>query len=208
MTYPRVNLLYKNERRFQGAVSQKFILISAIATPLLLVGILAGIQFVHYTWVQSNLRTSREIWKNLQPRIALYQEERQGLGTTKQAFDLFQGWEDSKVSLDALLADIQDIVPEEIQFTRLSLRSANHSAVYKTVADLKLDCSLTIQGLAHGERAEHEVIDFRKTLLESEQVESMFETVRLASMRKRLDKDGSSMREFTLQGESLEGGVQ
>ncbi len=208
MNYPRVNLLHKNEQRFQGAVSQKFILISAIATPLLVVFILGGIQFARYSWVQSNLRTSREIWNKLQPRISLYQEERRGLETTRQALDLFQGWDDSRAPFDALLSDIQNVVPPDIQFTRLSLRSANERVVYKNVAELNLNYNLVIQGLAHGERAENEVIGFRKILLGSEQVESMFESVRLASMRKRLGEGGISMREFTLQGESPEGGVQ
>ena len=123
MNYPRVNLLKKNEQRFQGAVSRKFIFISAVVAPILLISVLSGIKLIQYSGVQSQLLSSREIWEDLEPRLVLYKEERRGLNMNRTGLDLFNGWNETQASFVKLLTDIQANVPEQIQFTRLSVRS-------------------------------------------------------------------------------------
>ena len=63
-----------------------------------------------------------------------------------------------------------------------------------------------LQGVAEGDRAEDAVIDLRKALLESDNMDSTFESVKLASMQKRAGKEGQSMREFILEGSGRKGG--
>jgi len=52
------------------------------------------------------------------------------------------------------------------------------------------------------------VINLRRDLLQCEQIGSTFSSVKLASLRKKPSKSGDTLREFRLEGEKAEGGVQ
>ena len=200
MTYPTVNLLKKNEQRFQGAVSRKFTFVSAVVAPILLIAILSGIKLIQYGGVQTELSSSRGIWKDLEPRLALYKDENKGLAVNRNALDLFEGWKSSQPELVKLLNDIQQTVPPEIQFTRFSVRSAPASANYTTVAEMQLIFELVIEGKSQGEHAENNVINLRKNLLACEQIGATFNSLKLASMRQSKGRSGESIREFKLEG--------
>ncbi len=208
MKYPRVNLLKKTEQRYQGAVSHRFMLVTLVVAPILFIAVLSGVKLIQYAGVQSSLKASREIWERLEPRLNLYKEEQRSLSSSKQALGLFTGWQGTQVSLSTLLAEIQATVPTGIQLKRLGIRSEPKTSVYGKPADFVLDYTLMLQGVAEGERAEDAVIGLRKDLLESENMDSTFESVKLASMRKRAGKGGQSMREFTLEGSGRKGGGQ
>jgi len=62
--------------------------------------------------------------------------------------------------------------------------------------------------LSQGDRAEDAVIELRRNLMATELMGSTFESVKLASMRKREGRGNQSMREFSLEGFALEGGEQ
>ncbi len=208
MTYPRVNLLRKSEQRYQGAVSRRFILVSAVATPILLIAVLSGIKMIQYNGLQSDLEASRDIWTELEPRLALYKEESRGLATNRKALELFEGWDHSKVSFAELLDKVQQRVPADIQFTRLSMRSEPKTSTYSDPSAITLKFDLVLEGFSQGARAENEVIQFRKDLLQSDDLSKVFESVKLVSMRKREKAGNINMREFRMESESLEGGVQ
>ena len=69
MSYPRVNLIKKTERRYQGAVSRRFTLVSIVVTPILLIALLSGVKLIQYGSIRADLSASREIWKGLEPRL-------------------------------------------------------------------------------------------------------------------------------------------
>lgn len=206
MNYPRVNLLNKGERRYQGAVSQRFMLISIVVTPIMLIAALSGIKMLQYASVKSQLQSNREIWAALEPRQARYMEEQRGLNANRQALELVHGWQKSKCDMIVLLEEIQNDVPEEIQLTRLSIKSSDQKSVFASTADLALTFTLALQGLSQGDRAEDNVITLRKDLLEASAIASTFETVKLVSMRKRAGQAGENLREFSLEGTAAEGG--
>ena len=208
MNYQRVNLLKKSEQRYQGMVSRRFVLVSIVATPILLIAVLSGIKLVQYTGVQSELKASREIWKSLEPKLALFNEEKKGLVDHRQILSLFEGWRTSQAPVIELLGGIQGSVPENIQFTRLSLRSVLTQAVYGTAEDMALDYKLVIEGLSQGDMAESDVIHLQRELLACEVVESAFESIKLTAIRKRQDANGTTMREFRLEGSTQQGGMQ
>lgn len=200
MNYPRVNLLKKSEQRYQGAVSRRFVLVSIVVTPILLIAVLSGIKLLQYTGVQSELKGSREIWKTLEPRLALFNEERKGLKDNRQMLSLLEGWKESQAPLIDLLEGIQDSVPSNIQFTRFSLRSEMAKSAYGSVDDMDFSYKLVIEGLSLGEMAESDVIRFQRDLLAREVVESTFDSIKLTAMRKRQDSSKLTMREFRLEG--------
>ncbi len=208
MKYPRVNLLKKSEQRYQGAVSRRFMLVTLVVAPILFIALLSGIKLIQYAGIRSSLKSSREIWERLEPRLNLYKEEQRSRVSCKQALELFKGWQGTQVSLSSLLAEIQATVPASIQLKRLAIRSEQKTSVYGKPADFVLDYTLMLQGVAEGDRAEDAVIGLRKDLIEPSYMGSVFESVRLASMSKRAGKDGQSMREFTLEGSGRKGGGQ
>lgn len=208
MNYPRVNLLKKSEQRYQGAVSRRFILVSMVVTPILFITILSGIKLVQYTSVQSSLKSNREMWAVLEPRLASYMKERQGLSANQKAKELIDGWKGTQVPVSELLTEIQDSVPESIQLTRLTIRHESEKSAYDKPADFSMDYTLALQGAAQGERAEEVVISLLKDLLKTERMGATFKSAKLGSMRKRVGKDGQTMQEFRLDGSSAEGGSQ
>ncbi len=205
MNYSRVNLLKKEERRYQGAVSQRFILVSMVVTPILFIAVLSGIKLVQYGGVQLNLRSSREVWEKLEPRLEKFKIQQQQLNDNRKVIDIIQGWKASQISVDGLLSDIQHSIPRQIQLTRVSIRSDSKNSVYKNADELALDFRLTLQGVSQGAHAEDDVISLRKDLLKSKHLSSAFESVKLSSMRKRDGQNGENFREFSLEGLNAQG---
>lgn len=205
MNYPRVNMLKKSEQRYQGAVSRRFLLVSIVVTPILLITLLSGVKLIQYTAVKSNLKSSREIWAGLSPRLALYKEEQRSLATNKRAMELVSGWRSTQVPLSELLTEIQGSVPENIQLSRLAIRSEPGTSIYDKPENFTLDYTLTMQGVVQGDRAEEVVITLRKDLLKTEWMRTTFDSIKLSPMRKHSDRNGEIMQKFSLVGSGAEG---
>jgi hypothetical protein len=205
MNYPRVNLLNKSEQRYQGAVSRRFLLVSLVVTPIVVIAMLSGVKLIQYTTVQSDLKSSREIWAELEPRLALYLDEQRGLNTNRQVFELIDGWKAAKFSPTAVLEEIQQRMPENIQLVRLSIKSKEQVAFAESSDDVVLTFRLLLQGLSHGDYAEEVVIALNKDLQAAPVLSSTFESITLLSMPKRAGKNGENIREFNIEGLASEG---
>ncbi|MDF7801281.1 hypothetical protein P4C99_17515 [Pontiellaceae bacterium B1224] len=205
MTYPRVNLLEKDEQRYQGIVSRGFILLCGVGIPTLLILLTGILIFSYNSNIKSDIEANQVFWDSLEPRLKSHAQGTKGLATNQKVLDLFTGWETSQASFYKLLDEVQDAVPELVQFTRLSVRTGDSQSIYKTPAELQLDYSLIIEGVAEGGQAENEVISLQKDLLACEQIGNTFETLKLDSMKKRSASEGESVREFRLVGEAGKG---
>lgn len=208
MSYPRVNLLKKSEQRYQGAVSRRFILVSAVVSPILLIAVLSGIKLVQYGGIQSDLKANREIWKSLEPKLQLFNKQNQSLQANKQILSLFEGWQESQLPLVDMMGQVQDVVPYNVQFTRFSLRGEISPGTYETPEQMALDYKMLIEGIAQGERAEEDVWRFHRELLDSTTVAASFDTVDLADMRKQRSGSGVNVREFRIVGGNTKGGEE
>ncbi len=200
MSYPRVNLLTKSERRYQGAVSRRFMMVSIVVTPILFIALLSGVKLIQYGGVQADLKASREIWKTLEPKLAVALDRQRGLKTNRQALSLINGWKDSQVSMEGLLQDVQEVIPENVSLMRVSIRSKVTASLYRDADELDLDYRLALQGVSQGEQAEDTVMNLRRDLLKKEHLSAIFDSVKLISMRKRSGADGENMREFSFEG--------
>ncbi len=207
MSYPRVNLLKKNEQRYQGAVSRRFLTISAVVTPILLIAVLSGIKLVQYSGVQSELKASEEIWATLEPKLALFNEENRSLVANQKILALFEGWEQSQLPFVEMMDQVQDIVPANVQFNRFSLRGEVGPGIYANADEMKLNFKFQIDGIAQGDRAEEDVWRFHRDLLKSPIIADAFNAVDLADMRKQRN-DRGSVREFRIVGRHAEGGAE
>lgn len=200
MSYPRVNMLKKSEMRYQGAVSRRFMLVSVVVTPILLIALLSGVKLIQYGNIRADLGASREIWTVLEPRLAIATEQQHGLKINRQALELINGWRDSQVPMVELMTDIQQVVPSNVQLMRVSIRSDVKASLYREAEELDLNYTLALQGISQGSEAEDAVIALRKSLLEEEHLSGIFDSVKLTSMRKRRGLDGLNIREFSLEG--------
>jgi hypothetical protein len=96
--------------------------------------------------------------------------------------------------------DIQKSIPENIQLTRISIRSEVKTSRYRNADELELGYRLILQGISQGEQAEDAVINLRRDLLIRDHLAAIFDSVKLISMRKRRGPDDENMREFSLEG--------
>ena len=206
MKSPRVNLLKKNEQRYQGAVSRRFIMVSLVITPIVLVAVLSTVKLVQYTGIQAQLKASRAIWADLEPRVELYKSEQSGLTANRKIMDVLDSWKRAQGSFALLLDEIRDDVPENIQISHLSIRGTLASSLYAEPEDAAINYSMSIEGISQGDLAEKQVIRLQKDLLDSKHVSSAFATLKLASMRKNSRRGDVKIREFRLEGENPEGG--
>jgi len=202
MNYPRVNLLKKNEQRYQGAISRRFLLMVIVVTPVLLITLLSAIKLAQFTAVQSSLKANHAIWDTLSPRLKQYKKEQKALAANKRALELITGWKKTQVPTSELLTEIQTTIPASVQLARLSIQNQQEKMIYDKPADFTRNYRLTLQGVAYGERAEDVVLDLRKSLLATERMGMIFESITLGSMRKRAGKEGEVLREFSLTGTS------
>lgn len=208
MSYPRVNLLNKSEQRYQGAVSRSFIFIIAVIAPVIVIATLSSAKLIQYSASKSELDTSRTLWEDLEPKLDFYALETRGLKMNRSALDLFSGWQNSKASLSVVLDEVQSVVPENVQFTRLTIRSDNSKDLFSNASELQHNFTLIIDGKSHGALAENHVIGLQKGLLNCERVGSLVDVINLASLRKLPGIDGNNLREFRLEGRSTAGGQQ
>ncbi|MDZ8119389.1 hypothetical protein [Pontiella agarivorans] len=205
MKYPRVNLIKKNEQRYQGIVSRNFILLIGIGTPLIIIALIAVTLLMQHLSVQSQLASSKAVWETFEPRIKAFRKEKAGLITTGKIMGLFEGWEQSQTSIVDLMDDVQVCVPSNVQFSRMSILSGKKSTIFKNADELKLHYSLTIDGVAVGEQAESQVLLLQRQLQASHPVSSVFDSLKLASMRNKLRSDNTAMSEFRLIATAGEG---
>lgn len=207
MTYPRVNLLKKSEQRYQGMVSRRFIVVSIVLAPILLISLIGGVTLVRYGRIKSELRTKQETWKVREPQLAKFNEEQGILKTNSRILSFFEQWQKSQLPLVVLMDEIQSTVPDNIQFMRMSLRSEVSEAVYDQPENMAIEPKLFIDGISQGDHAEVDVIQFRKDLLDRKDVVSVFSLIDLAGpMRRRQNSSGLIIREFSLEGKNGPGG--
>jgi Tfp pilus assembly protein PilN len=205
MNYPRVNLLKKSEQRYQGKVSRKFILIAGVGAFVLTVLLIVGLFLVHKASLRNELNSTRVLWAQMEPRMKEHARDNKELATVTQILDLFHGWEGSRAPFVKLLNDVQSVVPETVQFTRMSVQTGAVKPIYKTSEELQLDYNLIIEGVAIGSQAEKQVILLQKGLLACEQIGNTFGALKLASLKPHTSEAGENSCDFRLVGENAEG---
>lgn len=163
MIYPHVNLLKKNERRYQGVVSRRFIFVGIVVVPILLVSMLSAAILFKNEQVQGSLADANKKWSELKgPQDECIKLQKMG-GQNKLAVDLLSGWGNSQPDLEQVLFEMQKVIPPRVQITRMSISVGGDVAVFGKVEDFAMRPTLMIQGFAkenvEGEtRAEDEVL--------------------------------------------------
>jgi len=197
----RVNMLKKSEQRYQGAVSRRFMLVVAVVTPIVIIALLSGIKLIQYSSIKYDLKTSREIWVDLEPRLELFKNENRGLAANNKLLALFDEWKNAQAPMEGLLNDLQGVVPANVQLTRLSIRSKQSAPRYDSADDMALTYELMIDAISQGDRAEEEIIRLPKSLATCNHFATTFDSLKLASLRKSGGASEVNRREFKLVSE-------
>lgn len=208
-----VNLLKLSEQRYQGPVSQRFLLRTlgiTIGCALLLWGAYRVVLSVD---TRVRLRTNKETWAKVEPRYQRLLSAQADLARDRALLQELAGWKNARQEKHALLSEIQELVPPTVQFTRLTLRgdvflakrkaakepapavaaparkvrgkAASTKVATNKVEEISIAArrfSLSISGLATGDRAEEAVVRLERALQESPALGTLFESVRLMSV--------------------------
>ena len=142
----QVNLLKKSERRFQGIVSMKVMVLgsaSVLVGITILVFLLAGLSKVT---LNSNLARARREWERLSPQVAVLRAAQTATAANNKTLSELESWpKDNHSFMYGILRAVQKNIPSQMELYHFSV-SANRDN-----EDAPLICTLRISGTAKGE---------------------------------------------------------
>jgi hypothetical protein len=173
----QINLLMKTERRYQGMVSMKVIVlgsVSVFAGIAALVFSLAGISQVTHN---ANLDRARREWERLEPQSAAVRNAGFAATANQETLEKLNAWAGvGGVPMHRVLQAVQRETPDLIQFSNLS-------AGMRTEIDGQTFYALQINGRAMGELV---AVDAKRKLNATPEVRDFCGEVRLVSSQREL----------------------
>jgi hypothetical protein len=193
-------------------VSREFATIMAAWGGGTLMALLLAIWVVNSVIVKRQLATSREVWAGMEPRyerVLAMQDELAGKRAIQKELD---GWMNSRIEWKKNLLALRDIVPADMQFTKLTIRSdfletGEPSRRKKVAGEEHVEPPVARQfrfklvGNAEGARADEKVVMFVDALRHGEEFQGTLDAVNLQGMQ-RTDGDGEGKRLFAIEGSS------
>jgi hypothetical protein len=213
-----VNLLHDDERRYQGLVSRKFIILASAGTVvsiLVLLGSLAGYSFFGERQEWSTLRTQ---WQQTEPRYKNYLSQQQGQGRVKAVVGELNGWNRGRLPLSAILLDVQRMVaPHPIQLTRITIMgestfvqpptpkvppaAATNAPPAKPPPPIPARLwRVTIMGRVFGPQGHSDVVALTTQLQNAPGLADVWESVRLQNLTRATGSERRDEQNFTIEG--------
>lgn len=189
----QVNLLKKTERRFQGIVSMKVMVLGSAGV---LVGItvlvlsLAGISKVT---LNANLERTRREWERLEPQAAVVRKDQAAAAANRKTLAELESWAQGDLSMFSILRAVQSRIPAQMTLENLysGLEQASDTEpVYST---------LRLSGRAQGEMT---AVDTKRQLNADAQVRGFCGEVKLGSSQ----RESGEIWMFALEGRRSAGG--
>jgi len=190
----QLNLLKKNERRYQGIVSMKVMVLGAVAVfggILLLFFVLAGIAKVT---VLANLERTRREWTRQEPLAAVIRMQTSASSANRRTRASLDEWsERTGAPLHKIMRELQSSVPTHVQLSRVYAETTEEGSSGQP------ECVLQLSGWAVGEGGEMLAVEFKRNLNNSKELRSFCDEVRLISSRR--ESDASWV--FSLEGKRI-----
>ncbi len=190
----QINLLKKNERRYQGIVSMKFMVLGAAAVfggILLLFFVLAGIAKVT---VMANLERTRREWTRQEPVAAIIRMQTTAISANRRTRTSLDQWsERTGAPFHRIMRELQRSVPGQIQLSRI------YAGMTESGSSGQPECVLQLSGWAVGEGGELLAVEFKRNLNYSKQLKSFCGEMRLISSRRESDASWT----FSLEGKRI-----
>jgi len=201
-SYPHVNLLKKNEQRYQGSVSKKMIIGLVTLVPLLFLLLFGGIELIQYKSAVNNLELNKAQWETLQPKFKAYKKKQALLNRDKNILGLIKGWNKIVIPMSVVLCELQNMVPSDIQFQHLSITAQGKTTTFKKPTDFLVSYNLTISGVAEGEDGGTSIFNFQKKFLEPKLIGSIFSVAKLGTISKKQESKKKVVHKFSITASS------
>jgi len=187
----QINLLRKTERRYQGIVSMKVIVLSSIsllAAITVLVFLLAGISRMR---LNANLDRTRRASDRIEPQAVLVRNAQAATAANRKTLADLQKWAQSDhFPMFSILRAVQSRIP-----ARMTLENF-YAGLENNLADGKPNYTLRFSGRAQGELT---AVDAKRQLNENAEVSGFCGEVKLVSSQ----RDTGEIWIFALDGHRL-----
>lgn len=196
----KIDLLQDAERRYQGAVSHRFIVVAVVLTLTMAV---LGFNLYH-GWRYFDARRERA-WltgnlSNLAPRQAQLTADETVSRRLRNVQAELDQWRAVRLDWNDLLLALAQAIPANMQLTQLEMRDD-----FKPGDDRAekppppaLIARLDLSGRAHGAEAEPSIVELVDRLRQWSGAGQPYENVTLASMRRDLRSEDQRVRLFGL----------
>lgn len=178
----QVNLLKKNERRYQGIVSMKVMIMASAAVfigILLLFFVLTGIAKMT---VLANLDRVRREWTRQMPVAGAIRLKSSASAANRRTVASLDEWsERTGAPFYKIMRELQRSVPRQIQLVRV------FAGMNESGSSGHPEYVLQLSGWAVGEGGELLAVEFKRNLNDSEYLASFCDEVRLISSRRESD---------------------
>lgn len=205
----RVNLIHESEIRQPGLLTPRTILrVSAFAVVILVIAAVAT-ALLRAQAVGRALRQAKARFRQVDPVFQDVRAVQRDLAFDQGLYKDLLLWAAWRFEWEKILSDLQKAVPPTIQLTRLTVRSTMFMIPppkweKKALPVPARKFSLRLDGRAAGERGDEVVLEFVRGLRQAEGLESLLESVRLATgLKKAPSRPGEPESwEFAIEAES------
>lgn len=118
----RVDFLMDSEKRFQGRVGGRFIMVSALATVVAIFVLFVVFQVLSYQQVIRDIHKTDATLAIMLPREESLRKIREKTILWKRMEAELNGWRNSRCPASQILFQVQQSVPENIQILQMTLR--------------------------------------------------------------------------------------
>ncbi|MFA7256190.1 MAG: hypothetical protein WC047_01260 [Kiritimatiellales bacterium] len=192
----QVNLLKKSERRYQGIVSMKVMVlgsVSVLAGITILVFSLAGISKMT---LNANLDRARHEWERLDPLAAVVRKCQAAVTTNRKTLSELETWaQGDHLSMFSILRAVQSRIPAQMMLENLYVgmeQASDTDPAYYT---------LRLSGRSQGELT---AVDAKRQLNANAEVRGFCGEVKLVSSQ----REAGEIWIFSLEGRRPAGGVK
>ena len=190
----QINLLTKTERRYQGIVSMKVMVLGSV-------GVLAGVTVlilslagISKMTLNANLDRARREWDRLDPQASAIRNDGYAATANRETLQKLEGWATgSRVSMFAVLRAVQGEIPGQMQLNNL------FAGIQEDEGNGKPHYILRLSGRAQGELV---AVEAKRKLNVNSEVRGFCSEVRLISS----NREEGERWTFALEGKRQAGG--
>lgn len=192
----RVDFLLDSEKRYQGRVGGRFIVVSASATILAIFVLFVFFQFVAYRQLKGDIQKSDATLAIMLPREEGIKKVRAETAIWTGMSAELDGWRNSRTPVSGVLLRVQQAVPENMQILQMILRD-DLTAPARSGKETRLEprrvFRVRIEGRAVGAGGEQDVARFIQKLNTPEKDGAPpFQSVTLLSIQAETQQEKAS----------------
>ncbi len=213
-----VNLLHDDERRYQGLVSRKFIMLASVGTVAGVLGVLGSLAGYSFFGERQEWQTLQAQWQQTEPRYKNYLSQQQGQGRIKAVVGELNGWNRGRLTLSAFLLEVQRLVaPHPLQLTRVSIMgestfvqpptprvspaAATNAPPAKPPPPIPARLwRVSIMGRVYGPQGHSAVVALTTQLQHTPGLAEVWDSVRLQNLTRATGSERRDEQSFTIEG--------